>query len=70
MPATHITRPIPRLARRRPLARFLALLGLRRERRRLALLDSHMLRDIGLSRDEALREAERPVWDVPAHWRR
>lgn len=45
-------------------------LALRRERRRLALLDDHLLRDIGISRDAARREAARRDWDVPDHWRR
>lgn len=35
-----------------------------RERRALARLDSHALKDIGLTRDEALHEARRPFWDV------
>lgn len=49
---------------------FLALLGLRRERRALGRLDAHLLADIGLSPDAARIEAERPLWDVPAHWQR
>ena len=48
---------------------FLGRLALRRQRRRLAELDDHMLRDIGLSREEALREASRG-WGAPDHWRR
>ena len=43
---------------------------LARQRRRLASLDDHILRDIGLTREEAQAEAAQPVWDVPAHWRR
>lgn len=34
-----------------------------RHRRALRDLDDAILRDIGLSRDEALREAERGFWD-------
>ncbi len=41
-----------------------------RQRRGLKVLDDAMLRDIGLSRHEALTEAARPIWDVPTHWRR
>ena len=48
----------------------LDVLSLRRQRRRLAELDPHLLRDIGITEDEARREAELPVWDVPSHWRR
>ena len=34
----------------------------RRQRRSLAELDDHMLRDIGLDRYQALREAAKPFW--------
>ncbi|MFN3642500.1 MAG: DUF1127 domain-containing protein [Gemmobacter sp.] len=42
--------------------------GLRRQRARLAGLDDHLLADIGLTRAQAMGEARRPPWDVPAHW--
>ena len=35
-----------------------------RERRELARLDDTILRDIGLTRDEAMREAKRSFWDI------
>lgn len=58
-------------SRRRGLfTRLFAMLTVRAERRRLAELDDATLRDIGLSRDEALQEALRPIWDVPPRWRR
>jgi uncharacterized protein YjiS (DUF1127 family) len=38
---------------------------LARQRRHLALLDADQLRDIGVSREEALIEAQRPVSDGP-----
>jgi uncharacterized protein YjiS (DUF1127 family) len=44
--------------------------ALSRSRRGLARLDDHLLQDIGLTRAEALAEAERPVWDAPSHWKR
>ena len=34
-----------------------------RQRRELAALSDHLLADVGISRDEAVREAERPFWD-------
>ncbi|MEM8579333.1 MAG: DUF1127 domain-containing protein [Pseudomonadota bacterium] len=46
------------------------LLALWRSRRGLAQLDEAALRDIGISAADAQAEAQRPVWDVPAHWRR
>jgi uncharacterized protein YjiS (DUF1127 family) len=60
-----------RIALPRPSARSLAaLLGLARTRAALRSLDDRMLRDIGVSRAQADSEAARPVWDVPAGWRR
>lgn len=37
-----------------------------KERRELAKLSDARLRDIGLHRIDATREAARPVWDLPA----
>jgi uncharacterized protein YjiS (DUF1127 family) len=51
-------------------SRLSSALLLYRSRRSLVDLDDHMLEDIGISRDEALSEARRPVWDAPARWRR
>ena len=46
-----------------------ALLGLYRQRRKLADLDPKRLADIGVTPAQAEVEAKRPVWDVPGHWR-
>ncbi len=46
-----------------------SLLGLWRSRRALAQLDHAALEDIGVSAQEAHREASRPIWDVPATWK-
>ncbi len=47
-------------------ASFIDLMGLYRQRRALAALDDDALRDLGISRDEALTEARRPLWDIPS----
>jgi uncharacterized protein YjiS (DUF1127 family) len=52
---------LPRLALP-PLWRWIAVA---RERRRLTELDDHVLRDIGITRVKARREAARPFWDLP-----
>lgn len=41
-----------------------------RERRALAALNDRELRDIGVTRDAAAREAARPYWDTPDRPRR
>ena len=51
-------------------ARLLALLALRRERRALAALEAYRLADLGLTEELARTEAARPLWDAPSHWRR
>ena len=38
---------------------------LARQRQQLAALDDDLLRDVGVSREEALREAGRRFWDDP-----
>jgi uncharacterized protein YjiS (DUF1127 family) len=45
------------------------MIRLARQRRALAALDDHQLRDIGLTPEDARQEAERQFWDVPNHWR-
>lgn len=39
-----------------------------RQRRKLSEMSDSQLDDIGISRSEALREAERAPWDAPTHW--
>jgi len=51
------------------LRRLRTAVALTRQRRALAALDDAMLRDIGLTRGQALTEAARPFWDAPRHWR-
>ena len=52
------------------LARLRLALAARAQRRALAQADDRLLDDIGVSRDQALAEARRPVWDVPPTWLR
>ena len=42
--------------------------SLARQRRALASLDTRALKDLGITREEALKEANRSVWDVPNYW--
>ena len=46
------------------------LLSVWRSRRALAQLDAHALADIGVSAKSAHTEAGKPIWDVPATWRK
>lgn len=52
------------------LCRLQTAIALHRQRRALARLDAAALADIGLTRAEALSEAQRPFWDAPDHWHR
>jgi uncharacterized protein YjiS (DUF1127 family) len=63
--AGRATRALPRLRAGLTslVLRLLRWQELARQRRALAAMDDHMLKDIGLSRADARREAERPFWD-------
>jgi uncharacterized protein YjiS (DUF1127 family) len=68
MISTHVGRPrpiAPKQSRRLRLG-LLALLELwserRRQRRALLELSDHVLKDIGISRSEALQEGRKPFW--------
>lgn len=49
---------------------LMGYLDLYRQRRALAKLDDSRLLDLGLTREDALREANRAIWDAPQHWYR
>ena len=51
------------------LTKLLSFAALQRQRDDLANLTSEQLADIGVSAKEASVEAQKPVWDVPSHWR-
>jgi uncharacterized protein YjiS (DUF1127 family) len=65
MPQTHI-QTVPLRARRGLFARTLTALTValtrRSDRQRLAQLDAHLLRDIGMDVQEARRECAKPFW--------
>ncbi len=46
---------------------FLTCLDVPRQRRQLLALDERTLKDVGISRIDALREANRDFWDIPQH---
>jgi len=46
----------------------MSAISVHRQRARLAQLDEDALRDIGLTRAQALQEAQRRFWDAPRHW--
>lgn len=46
----------------RSMTALTAALSRRRDRQRLAHLDAHLLRDIGLDAQEASRECAKPFW--------
>ncbi len=50
--------------------RLTARLQIMRERAALRDLSDEQLQDLGLSRFEAEKEANRPFWDAPDTWRR
>lgn len=41
-----------------------------RQRQALKKLDAAQLRDIGITREQALAEARRAFWDAPSSWLR
>lgn len=51
-------------------ATLLNAIDLHAQRRALGKLTDDQLADIGLDRTSAQSEAKRPIWDVPANWRR
>ena len=55
-------------ARRRPV-RLSLLIAIWFERRALSRMSDSALRDIGVSREAARAEANRPLWDIPVHRR-
>ncbi len=71
MTMTTCNTPARFTAKQRPSAfRMIAhVLATQHQRRALRKLGSDALNDLGLSREDAKSEANRPFWDVPATWR-
>lgn len=65
-PAAQVSDPtwIKRLTRSLQVAHVLY-----KQRKALVRLDDRMLKDLGVTREQANSEAGRPVWDVPNHWK-
>lgn len=57
-------------ARRTLLAFLRDMLAFRRQQRDLRALPPHLLNDVGITREEALHEAKKPVWNAPEYWRK
>jgi len=55
--------------RKKPMPSLFVFLTVWKERRELAGLSDARLKDIGVSRVDAAREAARPAWDVPSRCR-
>jgi uncharacterized protein YjiS (DUF1127 family) len=64
-----ISHPTPRHPARL-LSRIGHMLAVARQRRRLLHFSDRLLDDMGIDRGAAVREANRPVWDVPKGWLR
>lgn len=64
-----VTLPLFAAPRRALRCTLPAMAALWRSRRALETLSDAQLRDAGISREEALTEAARPVWDAPASWK-
>ena len=54
----------------RLLDRYLDAQALHKQHQALLNLDEALLRDVGITRSEAMKMAASPVWDAPTHWKR
>lgn len=52
------------------LPRISTMITVWQERRALGRMSANRLQDLGITRQDALREAARPFWDLPARKRR
>lgn len=63
------TRRLPTSGGQNPVNWVTAAFSAWRQRHALEQLDDHMLDDIGLTRRQVVTETNKPIWDIPAHWR-
>ncbi len=63
------TRPLGAAKRASLLGVLTTMMATSRQRRDLVALDDHLLKDIGVTRAEALQEAAKSRWDAPQSWR-
>ncbi|MEM9319257.1 MAG: DUF1127 domain-containing protein [Pseudomonadota bacterium] len=49
-------------------AQVVKVFDLWRQRRALSQLDDRLLRDVGLTQEQAKAEIKRPIWDAPSSW--
>ena len=49
---------------------YFAAQALRKQHQALLRLDDSLLRDIGITRAQAIEVAANPGWDAPNHWKR
>ncbi|MEN0002479.1 MAG: DUF1127 domain-containing protein [Pseudomonadota bacterium] len=66
--STHF--PLSGRARPGILGMVLKAYSIWRERQCLNTLDDHLLRDVGLTRNDVESETNRPIWDAPNRWMR
>lgn len=48
---------------------FKLAVAIKKQRKQLKKMSNAQLADIGVSREEAMAEAQKTFWDVPAYWR-
>ncbi|RBW45350.1 hypothetical protein DS901_03780 [Loktanella sp. D2R18] len=51
------------------LAHIITAFGVARQRHQLRNLDDRLLRDVGITRAQAMQEASKAPWDAPQNWK-